>query len=67
MHEHWKNCLDFPEVHIFVLRPAPSEEEDDKDLYTSPEELLRVAQMVSNMTKYAVDNAGSMTGRMEVM
>ena len=66
MHDHWKNCLDFPEAHIFVLCLAPPEE-DDNDLYASPEESLCVAQLVSSMTEYAVNNAGSTTGRLEVM
>jgi hypothetical protein len=66
MHEHWKNCLDFPEAHIFVLRPAPPEEEDDDNLYANPEESLCIAQLVSSITKYATDDAGSMTGCLEV-
>jgi hypothetical protein len=58
MHKHWKNCLDFLEVHIFVLCPAPPEAEDNEDLYVSPEELIRVAQLVSRMTTYPEDTTG---------
>jgi hypothetical protein len=35
LHKPWKNCLDFPEVHMFVQPPAEPEEEDD-DIYASP-------------------------------
>jgi hypothetical protein len=58
LHEHWKNCLDFPEVHMFVLHPAPPEEDDNEDLYASPEKLLRVAQLVSSITEYPEDSTG---------
>jgi hypothetical protein len=50
--------LDYPEVHKFVLRPAEPEEEDDEDLYVSPEESMCIAQLVSRMTEYPVDVTG---------
>ena len=58
LHEHWKNCLDFPEVHMFVHCPAPPEEEDNEDLYVSPKESIHVAQLVSRMMEYPVDVTG---------
>jgi hypothetical protein len=66
MHEHWKNCLDFSEAHIFVQHLAEPEEDND-NVYASPEELLCIAHLVSSMTKYVTEDAGSMTGRLEVM
>jgi hypothetical protein len=58
IHEHWKNCLNYPEAHIFVLCLAPPKEEEDEDLYASPEESLHVAQLMSSMTEYLSDSAG---------
>ena len=65
MHEHWKNCLDFPEVHMFVQHPGEPEDEDE-DIYAGPEELLHVAQLVSSICVQAAEDAGSMTERLEV-
>ena len=67
LHEHWKNCLEFPEAHMYVQCPAKPEVEDDKDLYADPEESLHVAQLVSSIRVPATEDAGSMTGSLVVM
>jgi hypothetical protein len=48
-HEHWKNCLDYPKMHMFVHHPAEPVPEDNNDIYADPEESLHVAQLVSSI------------------
>jgi hypothetical protein len=57
--------LDFPEMHLFVQRLAEPEEDND-DIYASPEESYHVAQLVSSICVQAAEDAGAMTGRLEV-
>jgi hypothetical protein len=65
LHEHWKNCLDFLKAHMFVQCPAEPEEDDD-DIYASPEESYCTAQLVSSICVQATKDAGPTTGRLEV-
>jgi hypothetical protein len=61
LHEHWKNCLDYPEVHMFVKQPSGPEEED----LVEPEEQLHIAQLVSNMCSFNECDTGLTTGMLQ--
>ncbi|KAF8258132.1 hypothetical protein EI94DRAFT_1708279 [Lactarius quietus] len=78
LHEHWKNCQDYPEAHTWESR-AEEDIKDEKavcaliaaedDSYLAYEEACRVRQLVSNMiTRGNTPDAGRkvITGRMKV-
>ncbi|KAF8257226.1 hypothetical protein EI94DRAFT_1818626 [Lactarius quietus] len=80
MHEHWKDCQDYPEAHKWVGKDPEYDEEEqvralvwsqgtDEEDYIGEGEALRIAQLVSGMLVHAEPSSAgtSTTGRMKVM
>ncbi|KAF8261948.1 hypothetical protein EI94DRAFT_1809544 [Lactarius quietus] len=78
MHEHWKDCQDYPEAHKWVGKDPEYDEEEqvralvwsqgtDEEDYIGEGEALRIAQLVSGMLVHAEpSSAGTSTaGRMK--
>ncbi|KAF8257128.1 hypothetical protein EI94DRAFT_1818917 [Lactarius quietus] len=78
MHEHWKDCQDYPEAHKWVGKDPEYDEEEqvralvwsqgtDEEDYIGKGEALRIAQLVSGMLVHAEpSSAGTSTaGRMK--
>ncbi|KAF8261320.1 hypothetical protein EI94DRAFT_1810462 [Lactarius quietus] len=78
MHEHWKDCQDYPEAHKWVgkdpeydkeeqVRALVWSQETDEEDYIGEGEALRIAQLVSGMLVHAEpSSAGTSTaGRMK--
>ncbi|KAF8259983.1 hypothetical protein EI94DRAFT_1706654 [Lactarius quietus] len=76
LHEHWKNCHDYPEAHTWESRAEEDIEEEavrvpvavEDDSYLAYDEACKVRQLVSNMfTRAEVPEAGRKitTGRMK--
>ncbi|KAF8259711.1 hypothetical protein EI94DRAFT_1902729 [Lactarius quietus] len=78
LHEHWKNCHDYPEAHTWEARDQKDIEEEEAvcalvaaedDSYLAYDEACRICQLVSNMiTRGRVPDAGRkvIAGRMKV-
>ena len=79
MHEHWKDCQDYPEAHKWVGKDPEYDEEEqvralvwsqgtDEEDYIGEGEALRIAQLVSGMLVHAEpSSAGTSTaGRMKI-
>ncbi|KAF8261876.1 hypothetical protein EI94DRAFT_1809647 [Lactarius quietus] len=68
LHEHWKNCHDYPEVHTWESRAEEDIEEEEAvralvaaedDNYLAYDEACKIRQLVSNMiTRGRVPDAG---------
>ncbi|KAF8256595.1 hypothetical protein EI94DRAFT_1821711 [Lactarius quietus] len=80
MHEHWKNCQDYPEAHQWVGKDPEYDEEEqvralvwaqetDEENYLEGDEALRIAQLASGMLVHAEPSSAgtSITGCMKVM
>ncbi|KAF8257138.1 hypothetical protein EI94DRAFT_1709541 [Lactarius quietus] len=78
LHEHWKNCYDYPEAHTWEARDQKDIEEEEAvralvaaedDSYLANDKACRVRQLVSNLiTRGNTPDAGwkVITGRMRV-
>ncbi|KAF8268009.1 hypothetical protein EI94DRAFT_1801011 [Lactarius quietus] len=78
LHEHWKNCQDYPEANTWEAHDQKDIEEEEAiralvaaedDSYLAYEEACRVRQLVSNMiTRGMTPDAGRkvIAGRMKV-
>ncbi|KAF8266526.1 hypothetical protein EI94DRAFT_1802972 [Lactarius quietus] len=79
MHEHWKDCQDYPEAHKWVGKDPEYDEEEqvralvwsqetDEEDYIGEGEALKIAQLVSGMLVHAKpSSAGTSTaGHMKV-
>ncbi|KAF8264178.1 hypothetical protein EI94DRAFT_1806152 [Lactarius quietus] len=78
LHEHWKNCHDYPEAHTWEARDQKDIEEEEAarellaaedDSYLAYDEACKVHQLVSNMiTRARVPEAGRkvITGRTRI-
>ncbi|KAF8257312.1 hypothetical protein EI94DRAFT_1818300 [Lactarius quietus] len=68
LHEHWKNCHDYPEVHTWEARDQKDIEEEEAvralvaaedDSYLAYDEACRVRQLMSNLiTRGTTPDAG---------
>ncbi|KAF8273154.1 hypothetical protein EI94DRAFT_1696969 [Lactarius quietus] len=78
MHEHWKNCQDYPEAHKWVGKDPEYDEEEqvralvwaagtDEEDYLGEGEALRIAQLVSGMLVHEEPSSAgtSIAGRMK--
>ncbi|KAF8264209.1 hypothetical protein EI94DRAFT_1806091 [Lactarius quietus] len=79
MHEHWKDCQDYPEAHKWVGKDPEYDEEEqvralvwsqgtDEEDYIGEGEALRIAQLVSGMLVHAEPSSAgtSIAGRMKI-
>ncbi|KAF8258385.1 hypothetical protein EI94DRAFT_1708062 [Lactarius quietus] len=78
LHEHWKNCQDYPEAHTWESRAEEEIEEEEAvralvaaedDSYLAYDEACKVRQFVSNLiTRGSTPDTGRkvITGRMRV-
>ncbi|KAF8260505.1 hypothetical protein EI94DRAFT_1706236 [Lactarius quietus] len=78
LHEHWKNCQDYPEAHTWESRAEEDIKEEEAvralvaaedDSYLAYDEACRVRQLVSNLiTRGSTPDTGRKvtTGRMKI-